>query len=223
MSTVVPGFTVRLPKSFHWSSVMSRNKPAYRVTPSSYSVIIPESKLSPGLALARKINGSLTSRLSVPVVRNTPFTVKSPTQVMSPPTLRLPIMPVPPATCNAPEATLVLCVVFVTLTMPLVLILPVTPTPPETVSAPVTLLVDIELLLKLTRSVPATVTAMSVAVGQYNPVLFAATEYSPGAPTVPDGNAVACSVSELRAPALNVTVMLLVPVAGAVVNNNVVF
>ena len=100
--------------------------------------------------------------------------------------------------------------------------MPVTPTPPATVSAPVVLLVDTVLLLKVTRSAPATVTVIVVALGQYSPVLLAATEYTLGAPTVPAPNALAVKSSELSAPARYVTVMLLVPVAGALANNNTV-
>ena len=55
-------------------------------------MITPESYVSPGLLLAKKINGSVTARLSVPVVVNVPLTVKSPTQVMSPPTFKLPVI-----------------------------------------------------------------------------------------------------------------------------------
>ena len=78
-------------------------------------------------------------------------------------------------------------------------------------------------LVTLTLLTPATAMFMVVALGQKIPVLLAATEYKPGSPTVPAGNASACSVKELRAPALNVTVMLLAPVAGGLVNNRVVF
>ena len=64
--------------------------------------------MSPGLFSAKKINGSVTAKLSVPVVVNVPLTVKSPTQVMSPPTFKLPTMPAPPLSLNAPVETLVL-------------------------------------------------------------------------------------------------------------------
>ena len=171
------------------------------LTPSKYSVITPESNVSPGLALAKKINGSLTSKLSVPVVVNVPLTVKSPTQVMSPPMFKLPTMPAPPATVNAPVVTLPLLVALVMVTAPLVLTLPVAPIPPATVNAPVTLLVDATLLLKVTRFAPATVMTIVVAFGQYIPVLLAATEYTLGAPTVPAPNALAVRFRELSAPA----------------------
>ena len=153
------------------------------------------------MALAKKIKGSLTSRLSVPVVVNVPLTVKSPTQVMFCPMVRLPAAPILPVTTRAPVPMLEPAVALVIVTMPLVLILPVAPMPPATCRAPVVLLFELALPLKITVFEPAMATLTVVALGQYMPVLLAATEYTLGAPTVPAPNALAVRLSEFKAPA----------------------
>ena len=136
------------------------------MTPSLYSVTTPESYVSPGLALAKKINGSVMSRLSVPVVVNVPLTTKSPTQVMFCPTFKLPIMPTPPPNIPDPVATFELIVLLVIARSPLALMLPETPIPPLRTSTPVVLLVLAALELILILSEPATVTVIDVALAQ---------------------------------------------------------
>ena len=100
--------------------------------------------------------------------------------------------------------------------------LPLTPNPPLSVSAPVTLLVLAALALNVALFTPAMLTVMEVALPQYSPELLAAKLYTPGAPSVPAGKAVACRSRVFRAPPRKVTVILLVPAPGAAVNSNVV-
>ena len=98
--------------------------------------------MSPALLSAKKMNGSVTARLSVLVVVNVPLTVKSPTQTMLPPMFKLAATPSPPAIVTAPVDTLPLCVESNTRTIPPVNMLPVRPRPPSIVTAPVVVLFE---------------------------------------------------------------------------------
>ena len=129
--------------------------------------------MSPGLLLAKKMNGSVTSKLSVPVVVNVPLTVKSPTQTMLPPMFKLAATPRPPAIVTAPVDTLPLCVESSTRTIPPVYMLPVRPSPPSMVMAPDVVVVEFSVALNWAVLTPATVTVIEVALPQKIPVLLA--------------------------------------------------
>ena len=151
--------------------------------------------------MAKKINGSVTARLSVPVVVNVPFTVKSPTQVISPPTFKLPTMPAPPAVLKLPVVTLLLSVESVMATLPLMLTLPSMPAPPSTINAPVSVLILVALAMNVARLVPLTVTLIDDALAQYKPVLLAAKLTTLGLATVPALNIDADKFKLFSAPA----------------------